>query len=298
MAHVRTYNPSVRIGNWIEEVQLEEDKLKDFLERRANGQLLIQRSSGFMGRMSNPIQLSTSADGCVRFGDTIMVVNKGNPDRTVYGVGQHPRDDSALAIYIPDIDSSQTASGPLIVSGTTKLAPCFRTAFKVMPSSDSVNIGDKLRYGQPFYLMTAASESGELFVFSDVKRFSQCTEKARHQVVHLTAEKSFNCFWKIQHINPLLRLEYEHEPVLANDECIIQHCKTHQNLCVEEKCVIPTYFGRDYEISAQTCLDSHKAEMAINRWMLVMGVAGDQTYSIALNNTGSQEPIELKPSIK
>ncbi|CAB1331744.1 unnamed protein product, partial [Coregonus sp. 'balchen'] len=40
MAHVRTYRPNVRVGNWREDVTLEEDTLKDFLERKERGELM------------------------------------------------------------------------------------------------------------------------------------------------------------------------------------------------------------------------------------------------------------------
>ncbi|CAG5128545.1 unnamed protein product [Candidula unifasciata] len=298
MAHVRPYNSSVRVGNWNEDIQLEEDMLKDFLTRRANGQLLIQKSSGLLGKMSIPMELSSTSDGSIRFGDTVMVVNRGNPDRTVYCVGELPRDDSTLAIHMPDVNSSdQNSPAPLAVTGCKKLVPSFRTAFKIMPGDDFAKIGDKLRFGQPFMLMTAAPESGNLYLYSDVALFSRCAEKSRHQIIQLVPEKSFKTTWQVEHKNPLVRMEYEHEPVLANEECIIQHCKTHQNLCVEEKHIVTTLFGYEYEISAHTNLDCHKADLPVNRWMLVMGVAGDSSYPLSLNATGDQVAAELKPSV-
>eukprot|EP00063_Salmo_salar_P051087 XP_014025922.1 PREDICTED: uncharacterized protein C15orf26 homolog isoform X2 [Salmo salar] len=47
MAHVRTYRPNVRVGNWREDVTLEEDTLKDFLERKERGELMVQKT-GFL----------------------------------------------------------------------------------------------------------------------------------------------------------------------------------------------------------------------------------------------------------
>ncbi|CAB4031558.1 cilia- and flagella-associated 161-like, partial [Paramuricea clavata] len=41
---VRTYNPSVRVGNWNEDICLKEDMLKDFLDKKENGELLIQKT--------------------------------------------------------------------------------------------------------------------------------------------------------------------------------------------------------------------------------------------------------------
>jgi len=293
-AHVRTYNASVRVGNWNEDIQLEEDTIKDFLEKRAAGQLLIQRSSGIMGELTKACQLSTCRDGCVHFGDTVMVVNRGNPDRTVYGVGQYPRDDCALAIHMPD---GATPEGPVhfCVTGTKKLTPCMRTAFKIMPADAYAKEGDKLKYGQPFTLKTTCDDF-PMYLFSDQVLFNRCTDKARQQVAQLVPECSFKTSWQIEHKNPLLRLEYENEPVLANEECIIQHCKTHQNLCVEEKHFTPTMFGNEYELSAHTCLDSHKADLSVNRWSLMMAVAGDPAYPIALSSTGDQTAAEVKPT--
>jgi len=296
MAHVRTYSASVRVGNWNEDIQLEEDTIKDFLVKRANGQLLIQKSSGIIGQLSNPVKLSTCRDGAIHFGDVVMVLNRGNPDRTSYGVGQYPRDDSALAIHIAD---GATPGGPIpyVVTGTKKLTPCARTAFKIVPADDYAKAGDKLRYGQPFSLATVSEDVGCLYLFSDRALFDRCTEKARQQVATLVPEQTFNTSWQIEHKNPVLRLEYENEPVMANEECIIQHCKTHQNLCVEETCFTPTLFGTEYEISAHTNLDSHKADLPVNKWCLMVASAGDASYPIALTSAGDQAPVDVQPSV-
>jgi len=295
MAHVRTYNASVRVGNWNEDIQLEEDTIKDFLDRRANGQLLIQRSSGLIGKLSSEVKLSTCRDGCVHYGDTVMVVNKGNPDRTVYGVGQYPRLDSALAVHVAD-GATPCGDIPLCVTGTKNMKPSLRTAFKILPADDYSQIGDKLRFGQPFCLAVEL-EGTVLYLFSDQVLFNRCTDKSRHQVAHLVPDQSFKTSWQIEHKNPLLRLEYEHEPVMANDDCIIQHCKTHQNLCVEEKHATPTLFGNEYEISVHSNLDSHKADLPVNRFQLLMAVAGDSEYPIALDQTGDQIPATVPPTV-
>lgn len=64
----------------------------------------------------------------------IIYIIAGNPDRNVYQVGEFPRDDSTLAIHIADVVSSdQNSPAPLAVTGTKKLVPTFRTAFKIMP---------------------------------------------------------------------------------------------------------------------------------------------------------------------
>lgn len=39
------YQPSVRIGNWFEDIRLEESQVKDFLDKKENGDLLMQKKS-------------------------------------------------------------------------------------------------------------------------------------------------------------------------------------------------------------------------------------------------------------
>lgn len=67
----------------------------------------------------------------------------------------------------------------------------------------------------------------------------------------------------------------------ANDKVIINHVVTNQDLCVEEEICQRTSFGtREYEITAHTMLDSHRAEKEPNHWMIVMGVPGDNVYPV------------------
>lgn len=74
------YGPRVRMGNWNEDVYLEEELMKDFLEKRDKGQLLIQRSRRLKENLLRPMQLSISEDGYVHSGDKVMLVNLDHPE--------------------------------------------------------------------------------------------------------------------------------------------------------------------------------------------------------------------------
>lgn len=71
-------------------------------------------------------------------------------------------------------------------------------------------------------------------------------------------------------------MEFEGTPVPANEKVVVNHVKTNQNLAVEEKQCIRTPFGREYEISAHSFKDSHKAEMDVNHWIIATGPSGDE----------------------
>ena len=122
---IRTYNPQVRVGNWNEDICLEEDLLNgrrfckankvrskvalDFLERKANGTLLIQKKAKLRDIYLSPVRLTESSDGFVHFGDTVMIMNTGSS----------PNQERVLSVYAED-----TLNGTLSASDT--LTPCAR----------------------------------------------------------------------------------------------------------------------------------------------------------------------------
>jgi len=273
---VRTYNPSVRVGNWNEDIQLEEDTLKNFLYKREHGELLIQKTENLTGAMGKPIDLSVSQDFSLHIGDKVMLKCAKAADQQQYFAGQAPRQDCVVALNMTDPTAlmQKNVTGPAVATGSMNCVPNQRTVFCIESTERGCNRSSKLRYGEPFLLHTVGENTGQLFMQSDKVTFNKCAKKSRNQEVSLVPEPSFLCHFMVQHRNPLLRLEYEHEPVEANQEVIIVHCKTGHALAVETKCSSRTPFGREYELSCHTYLDSHKAEEDNNRWMMIVGVPG------------------------
>lgn len=272
---IRTYNPSVRVGNWNEDIQLEEDTLKHFLEKRDRGELLIQKTHDLKSSMGAPIGLSVSQDFCIHFGDKLMVKCSAAKDQAQHFSGQIPRQACLVSLNLGDPMAvlEKTVTGPVVATGSFDLSPNQRTVFCI-ESVDGGRLGAKLTYGEPFYLSTCGESTGKKYLRSDKVTFNRCARKSRHQEVSFDDEPTYLCQWMVQHKNPVLRLEYEHEPVEANQQLVIVHCKTNNCLAVEDKFVTRTPFGREYELSAHTFLDSHKAEMENNLWMLLVGVPG------------------------
>jgi len=276
MAHVRPYNPSVRVANWYEDNVLEEDTIKDFLDRREKGELLIQKASNLQENILQEIALSTSRDGYVHFGDVVMFKNFAAKDRTKYE-NKDPRDDNVLCVNM-DISAMHEAKciqGTCGVTSTKAVRPCVRSAFVIESTGDSVN-EQPLRYCQPFYIRTTPGQGGGLYLHSDTFRFNKCAKKSRHQEVTLVSEPSKLTKWKVLPFNPQIRMEFEEAPVPANENVIIVHCETNQAICIEDAFMIRTAFGREYEVSAHTYLDSHRAEKEVNHICISMKGPGDR----------------------
>ncbi|XP_078490845.1 cilia- and flagella-associated protein 161-like isoform X1 [Ciona intestinalis] len=274
---VRTYNPSVRVGNWNEDICLEEDLLKDFLDKKEKGELLIQKSHNLMHNILKKSELTVTTDGFVHFGDTVMLVNPGQ-ETVPLSLQQiePPRPATSLSINIDEhkMHTACQVEGPCNVSASRMLNPSARNSF-VITSVDGSENGSPLKFGQPFAISTTGGYAGNLKLFSDHARFNLSAKKSRQQVVQLVDEVNYLSTWQVLAYHPQHRLEFEGRPVPANTMLLLHHNKTGEKLIVLDKHTLRTPFGREFEVSAHTVLDTHKAEKDNNHWVFVSGNPSD-----------------------
>ncbi|XP_068128579.1 cilia- and flagella-associated protein 161 [Hyperolius riggenbachi] len=277
---VRAFTSSVRVGNWNEDVSLDEDLLKDFLEKREKGELLLQKSSNFKKKVLQKAELSVSKDGLLHFGDVVMLLNPENNEPSLsnpspvdgnYTLSVNP-DESAL-----NLKSHLTA--PCGVSGSSNVKPCARNAF-IITSVDGSRQGEPLHYGQNFVMRTTDDFMGHLYLASDQKTFLKSSKKSHLQEVSLADELSYESCWQIVYLDPQLRMEHEGLPVPANTKLLIVHSKTNRCLAVLRKYILWTLFGKECEITAHTYLNGHKAEENENHWIIVTGNPSDDTHTM------------------
>ncbi|XP_063052014.1 cilia- and flagella-associated protein 161 [Engraulis encrasicolus] len=301
MKQVRTYSPNVRVGNWLEDIVLKEDMLKEFLEQKDRGELTLQRIGTLRDNILKPVELSV-ARGSVRFGDTVMLLNA-----VASGPGPDSHQDLHCLSIIADIkpqtrpqpDNNQSLPAPCYVSAAKSLQPCVRNAFTI-DSVDGTVKGEELRYGQSFYLRTTAGYAGELYLASDAKSFQKCARKSRLQEVSLVEEPSFLCHWTVKLLDPKRRQEQCGTPVPANTKVLISHCKTNQCLALLSNHVLWTPYGKEYEVTAHTLLDSHKAEQPGNHWLMATADPGNPGDTLVQSqqsaNGDTEEDCGAKPA--
>ncbi|XP_058607525.1 cilia- and flagella-associated protein 161 isoform X2 [Onychostoma macrolepis] len=239
--------------------------------------------------MLKPVSLSVSQDGFLHFGDTVMLLNSEG--------GEHEQRGSCVLSIIADSSNITSQSdtnsvphllGPLQVGGAHSMTPCVRNAF-IITSVDGTSDGEVLRYDQSFALRTTVGFAGELFLASDRKTFLKCAKKSRLQELSLVEECDFLCWWKVIYFDPQARLENEGYPVQVNSKVLISHCKTNQCLAALGNHILWTPFGKEYELSAHTFLDSHKAERDNNHWLFFMAHSANQNQSLM----GLQQDSEI-----
>ncbi|KYO21107.1 cilia- and flagella-associated protein 161 [Alligator mississippiensis] len=272
-----SYSAGVLVGNWNEDVCLEEGLLKDFLHKRERGELLIQKSRSLKNNLLKKIPLSISKDGFVHFGDTVMLVN---PDNNKLPMENYPAVCGNLSLAVlPDevavhtADSLQASCG---VSAIKSMNPVGRNTFRIL-SVEGNSMGEPIRFGQNFGLgATGGFADQMLYLGSDHKSFMRFAKKSYLQQVFLTDELSYLTCWQATFLDPQLRLEYEGFPVPANSKLLITHCHTNRGLAVPRNYWISSYFGKEYEVICHTYLDSHKAEEDKNYWIIVTGNPSDE----------------------
>ncbi|XP_070763098.1 cilia- and flagella-associated protein 161 [Enoplosus armatus] len=255
------YRTNVKIGNWNEDLRLEEDAKKEYLEKKERGELAAQKVDFLNQNILRPVNLAVTNDGRLHFGDVVMLVNTGGENRKCSAVSINADINSLTNIPSPGIQA------PCGISAGGGIQACTRTAF-IITSVDGSPEGSTLHFEQSFALKTTSGFARGLYLTSDLQSFQKCAKKSRLQEVNLDDGGSFLSWWKIVHFDPQERLEYEGQPVPANVKVLIIHCKTNQALAVLGGQVLWTAYGKEYEVTAHTFFDCHKAEQENNHWIL------------------------------
>ncbi|XP_047653005.1 cilia- and flagella-associated protein 161 [Phacochoerus africanus] len=264
------YGPGVRMGNWNEDVYLEEERMRDFLAKRDEGQLLIQKNRRLKENLLRPMQLSVSEDGYIHYGDKVMLVN---PDHPEVEADLFLGGDLSLCMTPDEIKAylSDELEVPCGLSAAQTKIPVGRNTFTILCAAGEV-IGQVVRYGQNFRLGIAGGFEGRMFYLSsDHRTLMKSSKRSWLQEVYLTDEDSYLNCWQAAFPDPQLRLEYEGFPIPANAKILINHCHTNRGLVAHRHLFLSTYFGKEAEVAAHTYLDSHRVEKPKNHWMLVTG---------------------------
>ncbi|KFO63992.1 Uncharacterized protein C15orf26, partial [Corvus brachyrhynchos] len=254
----------------------QQERLRDFIRKREQGQLLGQRLARLQESVFKKVELSVSSDGFVHFGDTVLLMNPDNKSSKE----REPEISGDVTLAVDMEEVSLYSDEPLQISrglsAVKSVDPMGRNAFCIV-SVDGSAVGEPLRYGQNFLIGTKGGVSDKMFYLaSDHKTFREFAKKSRLQKVFLTAELSYLTFWQAKALDPQLRLEYEGCPVPTETKIIITHCYTNRNLAIPRTFCVWSYFGREFEVICHNYLDSHKVEEDQNHWEIVTGNPGPE----------------------
>lgn len=230
------YSYKCKIGNWSEDQQLEALKLKEFLDKKAKGQLTITAYQQRLKHCLQSVNLTNSQDGFIHFGDQILCYNAKTTGILSIDVSEK----------VPGHQEAYAVSTSTLIKG-----PVARNVFIVEPVDASAKIGDALKYGQHFRLRANSSLIDHPIYLASQPVSPFCFSKAsRHCEVVMSTDKSYDSVWNVQAQDPAFRLELEGTPVSAHSEFVLIHNNTRQSLCSEAS--IQNDYGAEYEVCGFT----------------------------------------------
>jgi Ca2+-binding EF-hand superfamily protein len=264
LAGAGRYSHKTRIGNWCEDMSIEEVKLNDFMHKKKKGTLLTV-SAGLQEDVTlQSVPLSYSADGCVRFGDSVQLQSLATNGK----LGCNTFEKLAL-----DAESF-SVSCALPGSKTDQARPAAaRTAFVIEKYADFDYPDDILRTGQPFLLgcnpsLRIDSASGMLenlaYLSSRIIDTNRFAKMSNHQEVSVqSGNVKYAMVWTAVNVANR-RYQAAGAPVQANQPIVLLHKATNTPLACDPAYKIVNDFGTEYEVACHQYLKYGKTLNLIN----------------------------------
>jgi hypothetical protein len=242
------YSCKTRNGNWFEEMVLEDEKLREFLEKKEKNQLTIQRIRQNLGavemtRASTGTGDGSPSDGFLHYGQIVRIRNcelgcfvacdpgdAENPEEGLYS-SSGSRQEEASARNVWRLLRVENAS-------------------EFLPLPTGGGDDDLVRYGEQFVLSTTDAIGAQPFYLAstnlDWSHFSRVSHK---QLVYTTQQKSSKCMWRIDSVGRDTSFDMEGEPVKLGTAVFVKHCLSGSPLAARDSQVLNDY-GSEFELVA------------------------------------------------
>ncbi|KAF4751015.1 hypothetical protein FOZ62_019328, partial [Perkinsus olseni] len=239
------YKPTCRIGNWCEEVELNDLRMKEYVSKKEAGDLLVISKQLMLERALQPsVAKLKSNDGTLRNGDTVMLRNaasecflSGNAEERIPG-----RKSTAYAV----------TTGP-------NATPCVRNVFAVeLVNSDDKNAEEPVRYGDEVRLrLRGFVPDSDCYLYSEMVSALAASKCSRKQEVGALEKPAGNTRWQILHPDGKMRFETEGEPIKADQPVVIKHLSSGSYLA-SDKIKQMNIFGAENEVHAHCYYSTNK----------------------------------------
>ncbi|KAM7342773.1 cilia- and flagella-associated protein 161 [Cochliomyia hominivorax] len=280
------YQPVVRLGNWFEDLCLEQDKINIFKNLRDTGELLVEKSRRLYDYLHKEIILEAPKEN-IRFGAIVQLMPCNFNICEYETTDVHP----ALSIVVNEhvVRHSQRLNEECELTIAPSVKTCVRNSFRIISSDAKERTNELLKYGQQFRLECVENDGDSLLLYSvqkspDLNSMITSTFSSRkHGELNLKLGLCWkrNCGpgklipsaytnWFCQHLDPMQRFESYGTPLPSNMPLVITHAATNRNLAAENV-VIQTLFGPEFLVSVQNYKNIFKRETWKNIWMISNG---------------------------
>jgi len=241
------FHHTCRIGNWSEDLELEEIKLKDYLKKKEMGGLLVNAKQQRLEESLKERPLTTTeADGFLRFGSQTMLVN--HQSEGFLAGNAHEKLMKAADAYA--ITTGPNSNG------------CLRNVFTIERADPDDGFEDDcVHYGQCFRLSLEpfADVLTKAYVHSESVTPLAAAKFSRHQEVVMYAGANGNTLWQVLHPDTQQRFEKEGCEVPAGEPVCIRHVQTGSFLA-SDKIAYNNIFGLEYEVHCHCYYSTNKTQ--------------------------------------
>uniref|UniRef100_A0A7S1WX31 Uncharacterized protein n=1 Tax=Alexandrium catenella TaxID=2925 RepID=A0A7S1WX31_ALECA len=228
------YNARTRVGNWSEDLELEEIKLKDYLKKKESGSLIVTAKQQQLEASLAPAELSASPDGMLHFGHRVMIANH----------------QSKAFLNANAFDPVPKSHDAWILTTGPNGAPSVRNVFELERADPHDGFDDDvIHYGQNLRckLHPFSKIDRPAYMHSELVTALAAAKFSRHQEVTVLAAPTGETLWQILFPDTANRFEMEGEPVPAGSPVVLRHVQTGSFLASDE---IPynNLFGQEFEV--------------------------------------------------
>lgn len=240
------YGPKCRIGNWSEDLELEEIKLKDFLKKKEIGGLFVNSKQQQLEECLQQGELSEDPTGQMRFGHRFMLVN--HQSEGFLCANPHDKVHKAEDSYALTCGSNPN--------------PCVRNIFEVVREDENDGFDDDaLHYGQNFRIkmMPFAGIKESVYVHSELVTNLAAAKFSRHQEVVVYPKPIGQTLWQALHPDTQVRFEMEGQEIKAGEPVVLRHVHTGSFLS-SDKIPYHNIFGPESEVHCHPYFSTNKTQ--------------------------------------
>ena len=235
------YSSGVRLGNWNEEIQLEDLKLEDYLNRKEKGALFVLTKQLRLENSLRRVATQVDADGILRIGNKIMLKNSSS--------GCFIAGDSESIVTKEVGDCIGTTTSPNDV-------PCARSVFTI--HSAAVESDNLVRYGHNIRFCAETLSAAPTFLQSESVSPQSYSKVSRNQEVTLSPVPNGETLWQILHADGKQRFTSQGQPVNPHEPFVIRHVGTGSYLASDAALEVRNLQGLEYEVHCRCYYSTNK----------------------------------------
>lgn len=241
------YGKMVRLGNWCEDLELEDLKLKDYLRKKEGGNLLVNAQQRKLELALPPATLSKpTEEGGLKFGSTIMLVNEKSHGYLAVDPYDEVKKDEIARVAVTTLNSNPVARNTFILE-------------RANPNDGFPD--DMVHYGQDvvFRCEPFATMAEPAYLHSEHISPLAASKFSRKQEVCMYPKKNGRCLFQFQWPDVKKRFEKEGDIVLVTDDICFRHVHTGSFLA-SDKIAWRNLFGTEFELHCHNYVGLNKTQ--------------------------------------